>query len=262
MTVRLGSSSQFYNKESEMFKATKLMVVAACIVLASACGTAKRQKLATVDIKTKTDVEQQSYSMGVSMGSSLKSDLDKNADIGIILQPDIVILGIKDALAGEIQLSDAKLEDLMLKLKAEVRECYAEKQKKMASEAIKEGQAFLAKNAKKDGVITTESGLQYSVIVAGEGEKPTAEDIVKIHYRGTLINGTEFDSSLKRNQPVRFPLNRVFPGWTEGVQLMSKGAKYKFFIPAELAYGKQGAGKNIPPNSTLIFEVELLDFTK
>lgn len=123
-----------------------------------------------------------------------------------------------------------------------------------------EGEKFLADNAQREGVVVTESGLQYEVIAEGKGPKPTAEQTVKVHYTGTLIDGTVFDSSVERGEPAEFILNRVIPGWTEGVQLMSKGAKYKFYIPYNLGYGERGAGENIPPYSTLIFEVELLDF--
>jgi FKBP-type peptidyl-prolyl cis-trans isomerase len=120
------------------------------------------------------------------------------------------------------------------------------------------GQTFLARNAQEPGVMTTASGLQYKVITEGSGAQPTATDTVTVHYRGTLIDGTEFDSSYSRGEPISFPLNGVIPGWTEGLQLMTVGSKYILYIPSELGYGAQGAGAAIPPNSTLIFEVELL----
>jgi FKBP-type peptidyl-prolyl cis-trans isomerase FkpA len=129
----------------------------------------------------------------------------------------------------------------------------------MADSNSEKGEAFLAENAKKEGVKTTASGLQYKVLKEGDGKSPQATDTVSVHYRGTLLDGTEFDSSIKRGQPAEFPLNRVIPGWTEGVQLMKVGAKYQFTIPSKLAYGERGTpGGPIPPNSTLIFEVELL----
>lgn len=126
-------------------------------------------------------------------------------------------------------------------------------------ENLDKGNAFLAENAKKEGVKTTASGLQYEVIKEGDGAKPKATDEVKVHYHGTLIDGKVFDSSVERGEPAEFPLNRVIPGWTEGVQLMSKGSKYRFFIPYDLAYGDRGAGADIKPYSALVFEVELLD---
>lgn len=122
------------------------------------------------------------------------------------------------------------------------------------------GEAFLAENSKKENIVTTESGLQYEVIKKGEGDSPKASDTVTVHYQGTTIDGKEFDSSYSRNAPATFPLNRVIKGWTEGLQLMNVGAKYRFFIPPQLAYGERGAGPDIGPNSTLIFEVELLNF--
>lgn len=127
-----------------------------------------------------------------------------------------------------------------------------------AQSAAEKGQQFLAENAKKDGVKTTASGLQYTVIKEGSGKSPAATDEVVVNYRGTLINGTEFDSSYKRNEPISFRLNQVIPGWTEGVQLMKEGAKYQFVIPSKLAYGSRGAGGVIGPDETLVFEVELL----
>lgn len=128
----------------------------------------------------------------------------------------------------------------------------------MSDIALAQGEKFLAENATKEGVTTTASGLQYKVLTPGAGKSPKATDTVLVHYRGTLLNGTEFDSSYKRNEPIEFPLNRVIKGWTEGVQLMQEGAKYVFYIPSKLAYGAGGAGRDIGPNQTLIFEVELL----
>ena len=130
--------------------------------------------------------------------------------------------------------------------------------KQDAEANVAAGATYLAQNAEKEGVTVTESGLQYEVMVEGTGAKPAATDIVKVHYKGTLIDGTEFDSSYSRGEPAEFPLNRVIPGWTEGVQLMSEGSKFKFVIPSELAYGERATG-SITPNSTLIFEVELLE---
>ncbi len=126
-------------------------------------------------------------------------------------------------------------------------------------ENLAQGKAFLTENAQKADIKTTASGLQYQIIKPGTGERPSAQSAVTVHYRGTTLDGQEFDSSYKRGQPATFPLNRVIPGWTEGVQLMAKGAHYKFFIPADLAYGARGAGRAIEPNSTLIFDIELLD---
>jgi FKBP-type peptidyl-prolyl cis-trans isomerase len=128
----------------------------------------------------------------------------------------------------------------------------------MSDIALAKGEKFLADNAKKEGVTTTASGLQYKVITPGAGKSPKATDTVLVHYRGTLISGAEFDSSYARREPIEFPLNRVIAGWTEGVQLMQEGSKYEFYIPSKLAYGSRGAGRDIGPNEALIFEVELL----
>lgn len=129
----------------------------------------------------------------------------------------------------------------------------------MSDIALARGEKFLQDNAAKEGVVTTASGLQYKIVREGEGRRPTASDTVVVHYRGTLIDGTEFDSSYKRGEPIEFPLNRVIAGWTEGVQLMQEGAEFRFFIPSKLAYGPRGAGRVIGPNEALIFDVELLE---
>jgi FKBP-type peptidyl-prolyl cis-trans isomerase len=128
----------------------------------------------------------------------------------------------------------------------------------MSDIALAKGEAFLKENATKEGVVTTASGLQYKILTEGTGKSPKATDTVLVHYAGTLLNGTEFDSSYKRKEPIEFPLNHVIAGWTEGVQLMKEGAKFRFFIPSKLAYGSRGAGRDIGPNEALIFEVELL----
>ncbi len=140
-----------------------------------------------------------------------------------------------------------------------VNKYFEELEAKMNAENIEKGKAFLAENAKKEGVVSLPSGLQYLVIQEGNGKKPSATDRVKCHYEGTLIDGTLFDSSIKRGQPAVFGLNQVIKGWTEGLQLMGEGAKYRFFIPSQLGYGAQQAGEMIPPHSTLIFDVELIE---
>jgi FKBP-type peptidyl-prolyl cis-trans isomerase FklB len=161
---------------------------------------------------------------------------------------------VKDALSGKKPaLSEAEERDVMMSFQKEV----TEKQKVMADKSAAEGQKFLADNKKKEGVKTTPSGLQYKVVKEGTGPQPKAADTVTVDYRGTLIDGTEFDSSYKRGQAATFPLGGVIKGWTEGLQLMKVGSKYQFVIPADLAYGARAMGPDIAPNSTLIFEVEL-----
>jgi len=197
--------------------------------------------------------ERISYSVGYQMGGDFKR---QKLDI----QPDAFLKGIQDALAeADPQMTDQEMRQTLIDLKKSVEALQREEKQAMAKNNLESGKAFLEDNAKKDGVKTVPSGLQYKILTEGKGEPPKATDTVTVHYRGTLIDGTEFDSSYKRNQPATFALNRVITGWTEGLQLMKPGAKHMLFIPPELAYGAQGAGAQIGPNSTLIFEVELLD---
>jgi len=198
-----------------------------------------------------TDEQKLGYIIGMDIGNSLRT---QGAEVDL------------DALIDAIR---ATYLDEELAMSAEeastIRQAYIDKRKTAqqaeveatGSENLAEGLAFLAQNKLKDGVTTTASGLQYRVLEMGDGPKPAATDTVKVHYRGTLLNGTEFDSSYARNEPISFALNRVIPGWTEGVQLMPVGSKFIFYIAPELAYGEGGGGP-IPPNSTLVFEVELL----
>lgn len=200
----------------------------------------------------KTDEQKLGYIIGMDIGKSLKQ---QGTDVNL----DTMIDAIRATYNGdELALTEEEA--------ASIRQEYVEKrQAEQAAEAeavgqtnLEEGQKFLAENKGKEGVITTDSGLQYKVVTMGEGAKPKAEDTVKVHYRGTLLDGTEFDSSYARNEPISFGLNRVIPGWTEGVQLMPIGSKFIFYVAPDLAYGENGGGP-IPPNSTLVFEVELLD---
>ncbi len=194
-----------------------------------------------------------SYALGMGIGSQLKDMGAENLNIDDFAQ------AIKDVLAGKKMLTDTEAQDVVQDFFREQEE----KQRAAAAERFKENKAkgaeFLAENAKKDGVKTTASGLQYIVLQEGKGKSPKATDTVLCHYEGTLIDGTMFDSSIKRGQPASFGLNQVISGWTEGLQLMQEGAKFRFFIPYELGYGERGAGGSIPPFSTLIFDVELIE---
>jgi FKBP-type peptidyl-prolyl cis-trans isomerase len=196
--------------------------------------------------------EKRSYALGMDWGNRLKKDsLDVDADL--------VVQGLKDALAGrKTHLTEEEVKATLSALQSELRTRQIEATKKLAEDHKKQGEAFLAENKTREGVITLESGLQYKVLKAGEGPKPTAEDTVVCHYRGTLIDGTEFDSSHKRNQPATFAVNRVIKGWSQALQLMPVGSKWQLFIPASLAYGERGARRAIPPHATLVFEVELI----
>ena len=186
------------------------------------------------------------YALGTSIGLQLQKMGANELDITDFSQ------GVKDALAGSPVMERAEIE-------AVINEFFTRKSQEQAAKAKEEGARFLAENAKKEGVVTLPSGLQYQVLREGNGKKPKATDQVRCHYEGTLINGTVFDSSYKRGEPAVFGLNQVISGWTEGVQLMQEGAKYRFFIPYNLAYGERGAGQQIPPFAALIFDVELIE---
>lgn len=195
-----------------------------------------------------------SYALGIGIGSQLAGMGAKELNIDDFAQ------AIKDVISGsKLKVDNAEAQTLVQNFFQEQEA----KQQAAAAEAGKvakaAGEAFLAENGKKDGVVTLPSGLQYQVLKEGDGKKPSATDQVVCHYEGTLIDGTVFDSSYQRNQPATFGLNQVIPGWTEGVQLMQEGAKYRFFIPYKLAYGERGAGAQIPPFATLVFDVELIE---
>jgi FKBP-type peptidyl-prolyl cis-trans isomerase FkpA len=220
---------------------TSLLLAAASVVTLPALA---QSELTTQEQKA-------SYAIGVNIGSGISSQgLAEDVDLAAIA------LGMQDAVAGTLKLTPDELEAVMQEFGAAMQ---AKQQAAMQVQA-QAGIDFLAKNASAPGVQTTASGLQYLVLTEGAdagAAKPSAADTVNVHYHGTLIDGTVFDSSVERGEPLSIPLDSVIPGWTEGVQLMNVGDKYRFFIPSNLAYGEQGAG-SIPPNSALIFEVELL----
>lgn len=198
-----------------------------------------------------TETRQFSYVVGMDVGESLRN-LDTEMDL------DTVLRAIRDVVEGnEVLLSVEQAEQIKQAFFQKRQQEAAEEAQAKAQENRAKGETFLAENAKRDGVETTESGLQYEVIEEGGGATPDADDRVTVHYTGTLIDGTVFDSSRERGEPATFALNQVIPGWTEGLQHMSEGARYKFYIPSELAYGDRGAGNVIEPGSTLIFDVEL-----
>ena len=205
---------------------------------------------------TSSEAEKIGYSFGYLMGRS-NADTLKDLDLTAFSQ------GLKTAAAGQkSSLSDEEMTQVLTQYKrqSDAKELIVLKQK--AEENAKAGKAFLQENAKKPGVKTTKSGLQYLVLKEGKGKSPSANSNVRVHYEGRLIDGTVFDSSIARQQPVDFRTTQVITGWTEGLQLMKVGAKYRFFIPADLAYGQIGSGDIIEPNSTLIFDIELLEIIK
>lgn len=193
-----------------------------------------------------------SYALGIDIANSFKKQ-------GIDLDTENVINGIKDGLNGnKTALTKAEMTQALNDFKKQLIDQQQKIQNKQSAENIKIGEVFLAENKTKDGVVTLKSGLQYKVIKSGNGDSPKLTDKVTTHYRGTLVNGKEFDSSYSRNKPTSFPVNGVIPGWTEALQLMHVGDKWQLFIPSNLAYGKRSVGDKIKANSTLIFEIELL----
>lgn len=202
----------------------------------------------------KTEKEKASYALGMKFGGDLRRQ-----GVNESIDPAIAARGFKDALAGsKLLLSDDEVRTALTQLQAEVREKQQAKAHLAGASARKEGDTFLADNKAKGGVVTLPSGLQYKVLKEGSGPKPTASDTVSCNYRGTLINGKEFDSSYKRGEPTSFPVGGVIKGWTEALQLMPVGSKWQLFIPPDMAYGDRGAPPDIGPGETLIFEVELL----
>jgi FKBP-type peptidyl-prolyl cis-trans isomerase FklB len=224
----------------------KLIVVA--LVLSLFAGGAMAQKKRT----PKTKKEKVSYSIGVNIGKNMKAQ-------GIDLDQGLLAQGIKDGINNsKTEMTDKDMEAVMTAFQQEMMGKMQAKQKVDGEKNAKEGEAFLAANKKKEDIITLPSGLQYKILKSGDGPKPTKEQTVKCNYRGTLIDGTEFDSSYKRGEPTEFPVGQVIKGWTEALQLMPVGSKWQLFIPGDLAYGSNGAGQTIGPNATLIFDIELI----
>jgi FKBP-type peptidyl-prolyl cis-trans isomerase len=200
----------------------------------------------------KTPQEKLSYGIGADLGRNLKR-------LGIDVNPELIRKGIADGLSdGKLQMSDEEIGAALQGLQAQIQRKAAQAASVAGEENKKAGEAFLAQNKSKEGVVSLPSGLQYRILKAGDGKKPTEADTVECNYRGTLVNGTEFDSSYRRGQPATFGVTQVIPGWKEALQLMPVGSKWQLFVPPELAYGERGAGREIGPNATLIFEVELL----
>lgn len=212
-----------------------------------ACGNKELSKSGL-----ETQMDKVSYVMGHNIANNFK---DQKIDI----QMEAFIQGIKDGLKEDVNIFDPKeVQEIMTEYQNQMREKTDIERKDSSKINLKESKAFLAENKEKEGVVTLESGLQYKVLKEGTGPLPQATDKVKTHYVGTLIDGTEFDSSVKRGEPIIFSVTGVIPGWTEALQLMKVGAKWKLFIPPELGYGENGAGNRIGPNAALIFEVELI----
>jgi FKBP-type peptidyl-prolyl cis-trans isomerase FkpA/FKBP-type peptidyl-prolyl cis-trans isomerase FklB len=222
-----------------------LAVILSAVLLVSAC----EQKMnSNYEADLSSQIDSVSYAIGYQNGMLLDNEGLTDIDM------ENYLAGFNKALNSEEGVMER--EELFAVINSYVQEL----SQRRGSENVEKGEAFLEENKDKEGVMVTESGLQYKVIEQGDGESPTAENVVRVHYEGTLINGEVFDSSYDRGQPAEFPLNRVIPGWTEGVQLMREGATYEFYIPSDLAYGAQAPqGSPIGPNETLIFKVELLE---
>ena len=223
---------------------TTSMVVAMALTAGAAC---------TQDVPALTSPkEKRSYALGVNIGTGLGKQ-------GMDIDAALLAKGLQDALAGKkTLLTQEEVQAVLAEFQAEMQKKQAAAMQQAAETNKKAGDAFLAANKAKEGVVTLPSGLQYKVLKAGEGKKPAAEDTVVCHYRGTLIDGTEFDSSYSRNEPLTIPVNRIIRGWSEALQLMPVGSKWQLVIPASLAYGERGTPGPIGPNAVLIFEVELL----
>lgn len=204
------------------------------------------------DIVSEDQLDKVGYSFGYDIGQRLKSSSMTDID------PRSLAQGIQDAFNDSAKFSNQEIIETLQNYQQQAQQRQELENEKAGAENAVAGEKFLAENAQREGVTTTESGLQYEVLIEGSGAQPTTTDRVSVHYKGYTIDGTVFDSSYERGQPVEFPLNRVIRGWQEGVGLMKEGAKYKLFVPGDLGYGAQGSAPNIGPNETLIFEVELL----
>lgn len=239
---------------------TKYLITLLSLVLFinSCSANDKEGKMGSIkEVKLTTTMDSISYALGVNLGTQLSQD-------SIIPNIDAIAMGISDAITSKVKMSEEARQMVIQTLIAQIQEKEQARQeaemaklKEAAPKNLAEGQKFLEENKKKSGVQVTASGLQYKIINPGNSKKPKASDEVTVHYKGTLIDNTIFDSSYERNQPATFPLNGVIPGWTEGLQLIGEGGKIILYIPADLGYGENGMGNAIPPNSVLIFEVEL-----
>ncbi|WP_435017326.1 FKBP-type peptidyl-prolyl cis-trans isomerase [Tundrisphaera sp. TA3] len=232
-------------------KYATLALIGAGLVFTSTMAGGQAPPQGATELK---DVKQKvAYGIGVDIGKKIKS---QQVDFDL----DLVAKGIKDGYGGKVAIPDEQIMEAMQTFQQQMMAKAAEAAKGVGEKNLKEGEAFLAANKTKPGVKTTASGLQYKVLKSGTGKTPKATDVVSTHYRGTLIDGTEFDSSYKRNEPTEFPVNGVIQGWTEALQLMKVGDKWQLFIPGNLAYGANPRpGGPIGPNATLLFEIELLE---
>ncbi len=245
----------------KFFKPT---LVAVALLSVAACQDGKEEAI-SVENKApvlETETQKQAYGLGAYIGMNMQRNLVEQEKLGVVLEKELIIRGFVDSINEKATIEKEEIQALLMNLEQTMKTKQQEQSVKESEASLAVGQKFLEDNAKKEGVTVTESGIQYLVLTAGEGEKPAATDTVKVHYKGTFLNGDTFDSSYDRGEPAVFPLNRVIKGWTEGVQLMSVGSKFKFTIPSDLAYGPNGNPPRIPGNSVLEFEIELLEIQK
>lgn len=240
-------------------------LLAAATFAVTACGGDDKAQnssaaVSNVSVTEKSSFEDKvSYSVGASVGTYISTIQREQSEFVGDLNTDIVIQGFVDALNQKTSLSDKEISEVLVALDTKVREGVEKKQQADAGKTLEEGKAFLAENAKKEGVKTTKSGLQYKVLKEGKGKTPTPADTVRVTYKGTLIDGKVFD---EQDEPISFPLSSIIPGWIEGLQLMKEGGSMELYIPAELAYGEMGAGDLIKPNSALVFRIDLVEVVK
>ncbi|MGL5335362.1 MAG: FKBP-type peptidyl-prolyl cis-trans isomerase [Enterovibrio sp.] len=247
----------------------KISLLAAAVVFAAGCQTEDKKSDAKMSVQASAsatvvldnDDKKAAYAIGTSLAQYLKTNLEQQAASGLELDAQLVLRGVQDTFADKSQMTPDEAQAALQALDERAAKIMAEKAKEKGEAAKKAGEAYRANFAKAEGTTTTASGLMYKVAKMSEGDKPSSTDTVVVHYKGSLVDGTQFDSSYDRNKPASFPLDRVIPGWTEGLQLMPVGSKFTFVIPPELAYGDQDSSV-IPANSTLVFEVELLEIQK
>ncbi len=244
-----------------IMKKTSITVLITSVVILSACQPPPVDPMKVETLALSTQQQKRSYAMGASVGQIIENKVANQKKVGIKYDQNLLVKGFIAALQGQSQLDNTEIQLITRKVESLVREKQNMLKAQMGDENKAKGSEFLKNNAKRADVFITDSGLQYEVLKNSESNRPKSTDIVKVDYLGTLIDGTEFDSSYARNKPASFPLNRVIKGWTEGLQLMGVGAKYKFYVPSDLAYGARSTG-DITSHSMLIFEVELLEITK
>jgi len=241
----------------KFFKPT-LVAVALLSVMGCQEPVKQEEKAAALD----TEIQKQAYGLGASIGMYMERNLEEHDKLGLTLDKSLIIRGFTDSMDGKSQIEKEDIQALLMNLDQAMKAKQQEQTVASSESSLAEGQKFLEENAKIEGMQVTESGIQYQILTAADGDKPLATDTVTVHYKGTFLNGETFDSSYERGEPAVFPLNRVISGWTEGVQLMSVGSKFKFTIPSDLAYGPNGNPPRIPGNSVLQFEIELLEIQK